>query len=107
MSMPPPKRIGEDASEPSRSRLLALRPWLLAAAAALALGSQGPGAPSGPALLCRLLPTPASSADGGAGASSSPSPRITSVASPTAATPTVQQTSEDVALELGPVRSRL
>jgi hypothetical protein len=108
MSMPPSERIGEDAIEPSGSRLLALRPWLLAAAAALVLGSQGPGAPSGPALLPGLLPTPTSSAaEGTLDVSSSPSPGITSVASPVAATPTVRQTSGDLALELGSIRSRL
>jgi hypothetical protein len=108
MSMPPSERIGENASEPSRSRLLTLRPWLFAAAAALALGSQGPGAPSGPALLHRLLPTPSpSAADEEVVASSSPSPGITRVATPVAATPTAQRTSGDVALELGSVRSRL
>jgi hypothetical protein len=113
MSMPPSERMEEDTNEASRTRRLAVRFWLFAALAALALGSQGPGAPSGPALLHRLLPTPSASVvEETAVEASSPSPSLTSVAASIAATPTVerptvQRTSGEAALELGSLRSRL
>jgi hypothetical protein len=108
MTMPPPERIGEDANESTRSRLFGPRAWLLAGIAALALGSQGPGAPSGPGLLPHLLPTPAVPGASGILVSSAPSPAITRAATPIAATPTVGRTSGDVTLELdATTRSRL
>jgi hypothetical protein len=100
MAMPPPERIGEAANEPTQRRLFGPRAWLLAGIAALALGSQGPGAPSGPALLPHLLPTPPSSGASGKVVPSAPSPAISRTATPAAATPAVQRSSSDVTLEL-------
>lgn len=107
MTRTPPEPMGEDTNESSQDRLFAVRAWILAAIAALALGSQGPGAPSGPGLLPHLLPTPASSGAHGIVVASAPSPATSGTATPIAATPTVQQTSVEVELEIDAAQSPL